>query len=124
MKAGYERHRIDISNIMPHVETDKLIDEQMPLWPPVSNPQEYHDFQSLALEKVKCPDCRVVFERAFAERRNRPASRNSKINDQSSTLNPIISADQSSDISVWVCLHAQQLLQKHCYANHSTVMFS
>ena len=81
MKAGYKRHRIDISNIMPHVETDKLIDEQMPLWPHESNPQEYHDFQSVALEKVKCPDCRVVFERAFAKRRNRPASRNSKFND-------------------------------------------
>lgn len=103
MKAGYKRHRIDISNIMPHVETDKLIDEQMPLWPHESNPQEYHDFQSVALEKVKCPDCRVVFERAFAKRRNRPASRNSKFNDQSSALNPTISAEQSSDISVWVC---------------------
>lgn len=92
-EAGYDRHKIDVSNIMPHVETDTLIDEQMPLWPE-NDKHHDHGFQSLALARVKCPDCRVVFEKGFAKRRQ---------GEQNATL------DGDSSISVWVYIQSYDL---------------
>jgi cation transport regulator ChaC len=58
-EAGYRRHRIDVSHVIPHVETDDLIDAQMPFWP---ENERYEEFRKLALKNVRCADCRLVFE--------------------------------------------------------------
>lgn len=92
-ETGYDRHRIDVCNIMPHVETDALINEEMPLW---TRNDECTDpgFQSLAMARVQCPDCRIVFEKGFAKRRQRK---------QNATL------DDDSCISVWVYIQSCDL---------------
>ena len=106
-EAGYERHRIDVSNVLPHVETDALIDEQMPLWPQKSL-CENEDFQRRVLEKVKCPDCRVVFERGFAKRRHKPVV----IRDPTSILSAF---EDEAEIAVWVYIQSEDLPANHLY---------
>lgn len=91
-EAGYTRHRIDVTNIMPHVETDTLIEEQMRLWP---GNNLHEDFRSIALEKVQCPDCRLVFEKGFDKRRQF-----SKSNDN---------YQDELDVSVWVYIQSEDL---------------
>ncbi|KAL7544002.1 hypothetical protein ACHAXR_013431 [Thalassiosira sp. AJA248-18] len=78
-ESGYVRRRIDLADIHRHIDSDKLIDESMALWPtsPMeevvgdedSSSDELAFREQLALEDVRCSACRLVFENASKKRR-------------------------------------------------------
>mmetsp|Transcript_6831 Transcript_6831/g.11984 ORF Transcript_6831/g.11984 Transcript_6831/m.11984 type:complete len:328 (+) Transcript_6831:146-1129(+) len=99
-EGGYVRQMIELADIHGHVDSDKLIDESMPLWPTSSMEVVDDDVSSfrekLALEDVKCSECRRVFQKASEMRRQ-----------SSSTSSECDSSQGSEDIAVWVYVQSE-----------------
>ena len=92
-EAGYVRHRIDLADIHPHVDSDLLINESLSLWP---TSDSLEDTKELTLKGVKCDDCRLVFEKASEMRRQY-----SGISGEPPTL-------QCEDVAVWVYVQSEK----------------
>eukprot|EP00970_Alexandrium_tamarense_P014764 scaffold4343_cov195-Alexandrium_tamarense.AAC.22 len=114
-EAGYERYRIDLANIHPHLDTDSLIDKRLPLWPSTSQHKPYtasSDVMSLALKDVQCFECRRVLEMGFELRRRRYDKSSPNDNDIQRDDNESLSVnddEESSNMSVWVYIQSKDL---------------
>jgi hypothetical protein len=95
-EAGYERQRIDLADIHRHIDSDKLVDSNMPLWP--SGNEDPSSSFGDEVDDVQCPECRLVFDMASEKRRE--TSKSSR-EDQSS--------DEVGDIAVWVYVQSKNL---------------
>lgn len=101
-ESGYVRQTIELADIHRHVDSDKLIDGTLPLWP--TGQMEVDDDgvsstrDQLALDDVGCSECRLVFEKASAKRRQ-----------ASSTSSLCDSTQECDDIAVWVYVQSEDL---------------
>mmetsp|Transcript_27072 Transcript_27072/g.43992 ORF Transcript_27072/g.43992 Transcript_27072/m.43992 type:complete len:333 (-) Transcript_27072:112-1110(-) len=101
-ESGYVRQTIELADIHRHVDSDKLIDGTLPLWP--TGQMEVDDdgvsstSDQLALDDVGCSECRLVFEKASAKRRQ-----------ASSTSSLCDSTQECDDIAVWVYVQSEDL---------------
>ena len=104
-EAGYVRQRIDLADIHRHIDSDKLVDANMSLWPTGSTSvEEINDdeeeidsqlsYRGEQLEHVKCSKCRLVFEKATEKRRK-----------FSSEDEPTL---DEHDIAVWVYVQSEK----------------
>lgn len=100
-EAGYVRQRIDLADIHRHIDSDKLVDANMSLWPTGSSTsaEEINDdeeeIDSQILEHVKCSKCRWVFEKAIEKRKQSSSEDGSTLEDE-------------HDIAVWVYVQSEK----------------
>lgn len=106
-EEGYERRRIDVGDIRPHVEKTELIGERRPLWP--DNEEDEEDDLRFALARVQCPNCRIVFERGFEKRHQRSAMRKNSENHAVSIHSFNNKIDDITNIAVWVYIQSDDL---------------
>ena len=102
-EAGYDRRRIDLVDVHPHLDSDVLIDESMSLWPASSTDSEENGARSslreeLALKGVRCSDCRLVFEKASERRRQSSIALDERD----------ASTKECEDIAVWVYVQSNK----------------
>eukprot|EP00581_Thalassiosira_minuscula_P004394 CAMPEP_0183736512 /NCGR_PEP_ID=MMETSP0737-20130205/49474_1 /TAXON_ID=385413 /ORGANISM="Thalassiosira miniscula, Strain CCMP1093" /LENGTH=330 /DNA_ID=CAMNT_0025970529 /DNA_START=1 /DNA_END=993 /DNA_ORIENTATION=+ len=91
-EAGYVRQRIDLADIHCHIDSEKLMDESLPLWPVSDDDNSSSLREQIALKNVKCSECRVVFEKAYAKRKQSGCSTSTSL---------------VEDISVWVYVQSE-----------------
>jgi hypothetical protein len=107
-ESGYVRHKIDVGDIQPHMETDELIEEEMPLWP--NSGHDEGDLHSFAMKRVQCPNCRVVFQEGFEKRRQQSVSGKTANEHLSESSMDVLNVNDSlSEIAVWVYIQSEDL---------------
>eukprot|EP00804_Cyclotella_cryptica_P004044 CCRYP_015451-RA/>CCRYP_015451-RA protein AED:0.36 eAED:0.36 QI:0/-1/0/1/-1/1/1/0/334 len=99
-EAGYERHRIDVGDILPHVEAHELPDNE--------DGDDDH-LRAIALARVQCSNCRIVLERGFEKRRLRSTTNKNFENHHENTHSVNNEDDDNSNIAVWVYIQSEDL---------------
>jgi hypothetical protein len=111
-EGGYARRRIDLADIHCHVDSEELIAENIPLWPTNTVEAGSEDGaqsairEELAMGKVQCPECRVVFEKAREKRRKSTMSCGEDEDD---------SSIEDEGISVWVYVQSENMPAERSY---------
>ena len=89
-EAGYDRRKIDLADIHCHIDSERLIDQSMALWPDACDRLAFRE--QLAIENVKCSECREVFEKASEKRR-----RSSELGNGEDSASM-----EKEEVSIWV----------------------
>ena len=104
-EAGYDRQKIDLADIHCHVDSDKLVDANLPLWPTSREEEVCSDginsessFREQLVD-VRCSECRLLFQKAHEKRKMK-------------NMNRAITQDDGSlkneDIAVWVYVQSEK----------------
>jgi len=100
-EVGYSRKRVELADIHPYVDSDRLIAESMSLWPTNDVTEEVARVrEQLELENVRCSECRKVFEEASKIRMR---------NKSKHTPNGCESSSECEDNAVWVYVQSKNL---------------